>query len=436
MNDPVLAGMVNSTGVLSVKVTKLLSESSIAKILSMVENAIHKKAKTEQFISSFARWYTPFVVLAALLLAVLPPLLVPSQSFSGWLYRALVLLVISCPCALVISIPLGYFGGIGGASKKGVLVKGSNYLDALSAVRTVVFDKTGTLTKGTFSVTDIRPSNGFSETQVLEWAAVGEYHSNHPIALSIKEAHGRPARIPDIGGYEEKAGYGVKAKVNGNTILVGNDRYLHDQNIEHGSCVKEETAVHVAVDGLYAGYISISDSVKEESAAAVEKLKRLGMKTAMLTGDSDSIAKGVKESLGIDEYYAELLPDGKVAVLERIMQGKKSRGKVAFVGDGINDAPVLARADVGIAMGEFGSDAAVEVSDVVLMSDSPLKVVDAVTTARKTRKIVWQNIIFALGVKGVFVVLGVFGVATMWEAVFADVGVAVLAVLNASRALR
>ncbi len=431
--DEVLAGMINQSGVITVKVTRPFSESSISKILEMVENAASRKAETERFITTFAKYYTPFVVFGSLLIAVLPPLLVPGATFREWVYRALVVLVISCPCALVISIPLGYFGGIGGASRRGILVKGSNFLDALTQVRTVVFDKTGTLTKGEFRVTGIFPANGFDAAEVLQNAAHAEYNSNHPVARSVLERYGKEVDLSRIGETEEVPGYGIIAKVDGHEVVAGNDRLLHREQIAHDKCDIEGTVVHVAVDRKYAGYIVISDTLKEDAVAAIEELHKKGVRVVMLTGDNEHAARVVARDLGIREYYAGLLPENKVEHIEKLLHPE---GKVAFVGDGINDAPVLARADVGIAMGALGSDAAIESADVVLMTDSPAKVAEAMEVARRTRRIVWQNILFALGVKGVFIVLGILGVANMWEAVFGDMGVALIAILNATRVMK
>lgn len=432
-NDEVLAGMINQTGLITVKVTRIFGESSISKILEMVENATSKKAETEKFITTFAKYYTPVVVFGALLIAVMPPLLISGATFSDWIYRALVVLVISCPCALVISIPLGYFGGIGGASRRGILVKGSNFLDALTQVKTVVFDKTGTLTKGEFKVSEIVTSNGFDENTILEYAAYAEYNSNHPIAKSILESYNRDFDNSRIGKVEEIPGHGVKAYIDNKVVFAGNDKLLHKGNIEHEKCEIEGTVVHVVIDKKYAGYIVISDNLKDDSIVAIKRLNKKGIKTVMLTGDNQFAAGTFARKLGIKEYYAGLLPENKVEHIERLLN---KNGKVAFVGDGINDAPVLTRADVGIAMGALGSDAAIETADVVLMTDSPSKVADAIDVAKRTRKIIWQNIVFALGVKAVFIVLGVFGIATMWEAVFGDMGVALIAILNATRILK
>ncbi|NCS89315.1 MAG: cadmium-translocating P-type ATPase [Ignavibacteria bacterium] len=439
--DIVLAGMINQSGLLTIRVTKLFSESSISRILELVENAASKKAETEKFITTFAKYYTPVVVFGALFLAVLPPLLFSGQTFSDWIYRALVVLVISCPCALVISIPLGYFGGIGGASQKGILVKGSNYLDALTKIRTVVFDKTGTLTKGEFKVSEVVVKNGFDKEELLRFAAYAESHSNHPIAKSVIEAYGKlvPSGKIDqvsINDVQEISGKGISAKVNGQQVIVGNDKLLHLKNILHDKCEAEGTVIHIAVNSIYAGYIIISDTLKDGAQETISLLKKKNINSVMLTGDNKAAAEFFAKRLGIDKFYYELLPEDKVNHIEQIIQSTAKGNKVAFVGDGINDAPVLARADVGIAMGALGSDAAVETADVVLMTDSPLQVVTAIDVAKKTRKIVWQNIFFALGVKMFFIILGAFGIATMWEAVFGDMGVAVLAILNAMRVLK
>lgn len=439
--DIVLAGMINQSGLLTITVTKLFSESSISRILELVENAASKKAETEKFITTFAKYYTPVVVFGALLLAVLPPLLFTGQTFSDWIYRALVVLVISCPCALVISIPLGYFGGIGRASRRGILVKGSNYLDALTKVKTVVFDKTGTLTKGEFKVAEVVVKNGFDKEELLRLAAYAESHSNHPIAKSVIEAYRKliPSGKIDqvlISDVQEISGKGISAKVNAQQVIVGNDKLLHLENIQHEKCDVEGTVIHIAVDFVYAGYIIISDTLKDDAIETIRLLKEKNINTVMLTGDNKTAAETFAKKLGIDTYYYELLPEDKVDHMEQIIQSSSKGNKVAFVGDGINDAPVLARADVGIAMGALGSNAAVETADVVLMTDSPLQVVTAIDVAKKTRKIVWQNIAFAMGVKLFFILLGAFGIATMWEAVFGDMGVAVLAILNAMRVLK
>jgi len=435
VKDEVMAGMINQSGLLTIKVNKLFGESSVSKILELVENATSQKAQTEKFITTFAKYYTPVVVIGALLLAVLPPLLFAGQTFGDWIYRALVVLVISCPCALVISIPLGYFGGVGLASRKGILVKGSNFLDALTQVTTVVFDKTGTLTKGEFKVSEVVTSNGFSKEEILEYAAYAETHSNHPVAQSITEAYQAKIDITKITQTEEISGHGIKAVVDGKTILAGNDKMLHKENIEHSVCQVDGTVVHVTIDRVYAGYIIISDSLKDDAIEAIENLKAKKIQTVMLTGDNQYAAQAFAKRLGIDRFYSELLPEDKVKYIEQLIAESKG-GKVAFVGDGINDAPVIARADVGIAMGALGSDAAIETADVVLMTDSPSKVALAIDVAKITRNIVWQNIYFAMGIKLAFIVLGVFGIATMWEAVFGDMGVALIAIFNALRILK
>ena len=437
VGEPVLSGMINQSGVLTLRVTKPFNESSISRILELVENASSKKADTEKFITRFARYYTPVVVFLSLAIAILPPLLIPGASQAVWTYRALVLLVISCPCGLVISIPLGYFGGIGGAAKRGILVKGSTFLDALTQVNTVVFDKTGTLTKGNFRVSEVVPQNGFKKHQLLELAAQVESQSNHPVAQSIQQAYGKSVDSSALQDYEEIAGHGIKAKLNGRTVLAGNDRLLHRENIPHDVCDVKGTVAHIAIDSTYAGRIIIADEIKDDAVEAISALKQQGIQTVMLTGDSQSVADTVAQKLGLDHYRAELLPEDKVDALEGFLQSaSKAKKKVVFVGDGINDAPVIARADVGMAMGGLGSDAAIETADVVIMTDAPAKVAEAIFLARRTLRIVWQNIILAMGVKAVFIALGAIGLATLWEAVFADVGVALLAILNAGRILR
>ncbi|RKY94578.1 MAG: cadmium-translocating P-type ATPase [Ignavibacteriae bacterium] len=435
--ENILAGMINKTGILTVEVTKNFNESSISKILELVENASSKKAETEKFITTFARYYTPVIVIIALCIAFLPPLFNSSAQLSDWVYRALVILVISCPCALVISIPLGYFGGIGGASRRGILVKGSNYLDALAKLKTIVFDKTGTLTRGVFKVTRIVPSNGYSESELLKFAAYAEYYSSHPIAQSVKEAFGNEIVAANISNHQEISGQGIKAEVNGDKIIAGNDRMLHTENIKHHICDVEGTVVHIAVNKIYAGYIIISDIIKDDAKQALDDLRKEGVTNiTMFTGDNESSAKIVAAELGIESYKAELLPEDKLTGLEEIISSAETNDKVAFVGDGINDSPVIARADVGIAMGALGSDAAVEAADIVIMTDHLSKIPEAVSIAKRTRNIVLQNIVFALVVKGLFVALGGFGLANMWEAVFADMGVALIAILNATRVLR
>ncbi|MBE8986115.1 heavy metal translocating P-type ATPase [Nostoc sp. LEGE 12450] len=433
----VLAGTINKMGVLSIRVTKLFDDSAIAKILDLVQNAKSKKADTEKFITKFARYYTPIVVFISLAVALLPPLFISGASPSEWIYRALILLVISCPCGLVISIPLGYFGGVGGAARRGILVKGSTFLDTLNAVNTVVFDKTGTLTKGVFKVVKIVALNGYNETELLQLAAKVESHSNHPIAQSILKAYGEKIDEFEVRDYEEIAGYGIRAKVENRVVIAGSDRLLHRENIAHDNCQLEGTVVHLAVDNIYVGYIVIADELKEDARHAIQALKRMGVeRTVMLTGDNQAIASQIAKQLGIDAYEADLLPEEKVNAIEKLLSTAGKHGKVAFVGDGINDAPVIARADVGMAMGGLGSDAAIETADIVIMTDAPSKVAEAIQIARKTRQIVWQNIGFALAIKAVFIGLGILGIATMWEAVFADVGVALLAILNATRAIK
>jgi Cd2+/Zn2+-exporting ATPase len=435
--ETILAGVINQTGSLTVRVTKLFAESSIAKILDLVENASSKKAPTEKFITRFARYYTPIVVFLSLAVAILPPLLIPGATREQWVYRALVLLVISCPCGLVISIPLGYFGGVGGAAKRGILVKGSTFLDTLTDVKTVIFDKTGTLSEGVFQVTQVSPYNGYSEKEILTVAAIAESQSNHPVARSILEAYDGAITDSDVTDYEEIPGHGISAKVRGMSILAGNDRLLHREQIEHDTCNVEGTVVHLAIDRKYAGYILIADRIKEDAARAIAQLKQAGVaETVMLTGDNRVVARNVADKLGLDTYKAELLPEDKVEAIEEYLYKSNKKSKVAFVGDGINDAPVIARADVGMAMGALGSDAAIETADVVLMTDAPSKVAEAIGIARKTHTIVCQNIILAMAVKGLFILLGAIGIATLWEAVFADVGVALMAILNATRVLR
>ncbi len=433
--EEILSGMLNLSGVLKVQVTKELSESTISRILELVENASARKAKTEKFITRFAHYYTPAVVGLAALIALVPPI-VTGGAFTPWIYRALVVLVISCPCALVLSIPLGYFGGIGRAARDGILVKGSNFLDALKDATIVAFDKTGTLTKGVFKVTKVETRNGFSEEEIIKFAALAEAHSNHPIASAIKEAYGKEINEVETMEYEEIAGHGVRARMDGVEVMVGNDRLLHRFNVEHDTCCVKGTVAHVVISGKYAGYIIISDEIKGDAPDAVKELKRLGVKkVVMVTGDSRDVAEEIAKQIGLDGFYAELLPGDKVKVIEELDRDKRG-GKLAFVGDGINDAPVLARADVGVAMGALGSDATVETADVVIMDDKPSKLPKGIRIARKTQRIVWQNIIFALGVKLAFINLGILGEATMWEAVFADVGVALIAVFNAMRILR
>lgn len=441
----VLAGMINGQGLLTVKVLKEYQDSSVARILNLVEKAGERKAPVEEFVTVFSHYYTPIVVGLAVLIAVAPPLILSGATFSQWFYRALVLLVISCPCALMVSIPLGYFGGIGGASRNGILVKGANFLDALAKLDTVVFDKTGTLTKGVFLVTEIAPRNNFFKEELLAAVAGAEVHSNHPIAQSIRKIYqeviGKDPSGEQVQNYREIPGHGISATVNGRKVLAGNDRLLHRENIEHQDedCNIIGTSVYVAIDGKYAGYILISDELKEDAKETIGRLKRLGVrKTVMLTGDEKTVAERIGLELGIDLYYAELLPEDKVSKVEELEKELRNRRKqkLAFIGDGINDAPVITRADIGVAMGGLGSDAAIEAADIVLMEDTPSKLALGVEIARRTRNIVRQNIYMALGVKGFFIFLGALGVADIWEAVFADVGVTVLAVLNAGRTLK
>ena len=431
----VISGCINQTGILTIQTTKKYGESTVAKILDLVENASDKKGKTENFISRFARYYTPIVVFAAIALAILPPL-VTGQPFSVWIYRALTFLVISCPCALVISIPLSFFGGIGGASKIGVLVKGSNYLESLAHTEVVVFDKTGTLTKGSFAVSQIKAID-MKEEQLLELAAYAEDYSNHPISQSIQKAYGKKIDNSRISDVQEIAGHGVRAVIDGKTVLAGNAKLMNGENIVYTPSDAIGTVIYLACNGKYAGYIVIEDEVKADAPAAIRALKEVGVrKTVMLTGDADAVGKKVAQKLGLDQAYTELLPADKVDRVEDLLKQKSEKGKLVFVGDGINDAPVLARADVGIAMGGLGSDAAIEAADVVLMTDEPSKIAAVMKIARKTIGIANQNIVFALGVKFLVLVLGALGYANMWAAVFADVGVSVIAILNAIRAMR
>ena len=433
--DAVISGCINIGGLLRVRVSKPYGESTVAKILDLVENSSSKKARAENFITRFARIYTPLVVMAAVLLAVLPPLLF-QEAWGIWIQRALIFLVISCPCALVISIPLGFFGGIGGASRRGILVKGSNYLEALSRAEIVVFDKTGTLTKGTFTVTAVHPDI-LPEDRLLELAALAESYSDHPISRSLREAYHKEIDASRVTGTEDIPGHGVSARVDGRLVQAGSGKLMERMGIPCRNCHRTGTIVHVAVDGEYAGHIVIADEIKPDAADAVAALKSQGVrKTVMLTGDQPAVGESVAEALGINEVHAGLLPADKVDHVEQLLGEKHGRGTLAFVGDGINDAPVLSRADIGIAMGALGSDAAIEAADVVLMDDKPSKIADAIRISRKTRRIVQQNIVFALGVKLLVLVLGACGVASMWAAVFADVGVSVLAILNAMRALR
>ena len=434
----IISGCINESGVLRVEVTKEFDDSTVARILELVENASSKKAQVENFITRFARYYTPAVVIAAALLAVVPPLAL-GAGFGPWIQRACIFLVISCPCALVISVPLSFFGGIGAASRNGVLVKGSNYLEALAQMDTIVFDKTGTLTKGEFKVTEIRPS-GMSGEELLRLAALAEHYSNHPISLSIRDAYekaGGRMNLSSIGKNEEISGHGVRTEIDGSVVLAGNGRLMEAERIAYEPCESIGTVVYLARDGVFAGTIVISDTVKEYAAQAIRDLKQAGVKrTVMLTGDRKAVGEAVAEKLGLDEVFTELLPADKVEQVERLLDGQAEGRKLAFVGDGINDAPVLTRADIGIAMGSMGSDAAIEAADVVLMDDDPARISVVVRISRKTLSIVKQNIVFALGVKALVLGLGAFGMANMWEAVFADVGVSVIAILNAMRALK
>ena len=434
--DEALSGCINQSGLLTLKVTKSFGESTVSKITDLVENASARKAPTENFITTFARYYTPVVVGMAAVLAIIPPLVL-GGGWSEWLRRGFVFLIVSCPCALVISIPLTFFGGIGAASKRGVLVKGSNYLEALNKVSVVVFDKTGTLTKGVFEVANIIPAAGYQKEQVLEYAAQAESYSNHPIAKSILATYGKPIDQKQFSGFEEISGHGISVMVQGKKVLAGNSKLMESEKIAYAACDAAGTKFYVAADGSYVGCILIADEVKPDSKCAIAELKKIGVeKTVMLTGDNERIGKSVADELGLDAYYAQLLPDQKVEKLEMLDKQKRQGSKLAFVGDGINDAPVLARADVGIAMGGLGSDAAIEAADVVLMTDEPSKLVEAIDVAKATKRIVMQNIVIALGIKSVFLVLGALGMAGMWEAVFGDVGVTIIAVLNAMRILK
>ena len=450
--DDVLSGFINKNGLIEIEVTKVFSESTVSKILYLVENAGSKKSKTENFITKFARYYTPAVVITALIVAIIPPLLIQGATFSDWIYRALIFLVVSCPCALVISIPLGFFGGIGGASRHGILIKGTNYLEVLNNLESVVMDKTGTLTKGIFKVTEVNAENNIkindfqnnktelTKPLLLKYAAHIEKFSNHPIAQSIvAEYENSVSKVDEnvVKDFEEISGFGIKVNINNHQFLAGNSKLMNLENITFDKKENLGTAIYLAADGKYIGNILISDEVKEDSARAIKGMKENGVKEiVMLTGDNEAIGKNIAKKLGIDKVFTELLPDEKVEKLEKIYKSKSEKGKVAFVGDGINDAPVLARADLGIAMGGAGSDAAIEAADVVIMNDEPSKIVTAIKIAKKTKEIVWQNITIAFAVKIIVMILGLFGDATMWEAVFADVGVALLAVLNATRVLR
>lgn len=436
VGDEILSGAINNNGVLKVKVNKEFGESTVSRILELVENASNKKAPTEKFITKFSKVYTPIVVVIAILVAVIPPLVISGETFSVWIYRALSLLVVSCPCALVVSIPLGFFSGIGAASKKGILVKGGNYLEALKDSEIVVFDKTGTLTKGVFNVTEINPKN-ISKEELLEITAMGESHSNHPIAISIAKAYGKEINKEEIKDYKEISGHGIEVTINDNDVLLGNVKLMKVNNIEFDEIDSIGTIVYVAINGQYKGNIVISDEIKENVDIALRELKNVGIKkTVMLTGDNKRVAEKVAKSIGIDEVYSELLPGDKVSKVEEILDKNNQKGKVLFVGDGINDAPVLARADIGVAMGGIGSDAAIEAADVVLMKDKVEAIAEAIRVSRRTNKILWQNIIFSLGVKIIVMILVVLGLTNMWAAVFADVGVTLIAVLNSMRIIR
>ena len=436
INDEILSGGINTSGVLKVKVTKKFGESTVSRILEMVENAASKKADTEKFITKFAKVYTPIVVVLAILIAVIPSIFIKGALFSTWLYRALVFLVVSCPCALVVSVPLGFFAGIGGASKKGVLVKGSNYLELLKDLETVVFDKTGTLTEGVFSVTEIN-TNGIDKEKLIEVAAMAESFSNHPIAISIIKEYGKEIDREVIKEYKEISGHGIKAVINNDEVLVGNAKLMNEFNISYNEVDSIGTVVYCALNGEFKGSIVISDKIKENAAEALIRLKKAGVKkTVMLTGDNKRTAYKVGKKINIDEVHSELLPLDKVKEVEELLKRSNKNGKLAFVGDGVNDAPVLARADIGIAMGGIGSDAAIEAADIVLMKDDINALVDAINVSKKTNKILWQNIIFALSIKVLVMVLGTFGIANMWTAVFADVGVTIIAIINSTRCFR
>ena len=436
VGDKAVSGCINTNGLLKIRTEKEFKESTVSKILELVEHASSKKAKTEKFITKFAKYYTPAVVCLAVLLAILPPLLIEGSQFMDWFKRALTFLVISCPCALVISVPLGFFGGIGGASKEGILIKGSNYIEALANTKAVAFDKTGTLTKGTFKVTELHPSETTTKEDLLKYTAFAENYSNHPIALSIKEAYGNiidTSRIKDV---KEIAGQGIKALVDNSEILAGNSKLMKSNNIKIPKIECLGTIIYTSIDGEFAGYIIISDELKEDSKKAISSLNKIGIKTIMLTGDNKNTAEMISQELGISEFHSELFPEEKVQQIEELIKHKNPKTSVIFVGDGINDAPVLTRADVGVAMGALGSDAAIEAADVVIMDDKPSKISKAIKISQKTITIVKQNIVFALGVKAIFLICGALGFVTMWGAVFADVGVALIAVINSLRTLK
>ena len=434
--EDVLSGCINLDGLIKIEVTKEYGESTVSKILDLVENASSKKSKSENFITKFAKYYTPIVVIIALILAIFPPLLIPGANFSDWIYRALSFLVVSCPCALVISIPLSFFGGIGGASKMGVLVKGSNYLEALANTEITVFDKTGTLTKGVFEVQKVNAID-MSEEELLEVSAYAENFSNHPISKSIKKKYNKPVDEKQIIDYQEISGLGIVAKIGEQDVIVGNEKLMKEKQIEFTKCTDVGTILYVAIQGKYAGYILISDKIKEDAKYTIEQLKKNNIKqTVMLTGDRKDVGENVAKQIGIDKVYTELLPDGKVQKVEELLKTKSEKGKLAFVGDGINDAPVLALADIGIAMGGLGADSAIEAADIVIMTDEPSKIVNAIKLSKKTMRIVKENIIFAIAIKILVLILAAFGLSTMWEAVFADVGVSIIAIINALRALK
>ena len=436
ISDEVLSGCINVHGVIKIKVTKEFGESTVSKILDLVENASSKKSKSENFITKFAQYYTPIVVIIAVILAIIPPIFIQDATFSEWIYRALSFLVVSCPCALVISIPLSFFGGIGGASKMGILIKGSNYLEAISNTETIVFDKTGTLTEGVFEVQKVN-AIGISQEELLKLTAYAEDYSNHPIAMSVKKAYNQEIDKKQIIKIQELSGLGIDAKIGEQDVLVGNEKLMNKYSINFTKSDEIGTILYIAVNGKYAGYILIADKIKKDSALAIKNLKKNNVKqTVMLTGDRKAVGENVAKQLGIDKVYTELLPDGKVEKVEELLKAKSEKGKLAFVGDGINDAPVLALADIGIAMGGLGSDAAIEAADVVLMTDEPSKIVDAIHLSKRTMRIVRENIVFAISVKVLVLILSALGISTLWEAVFADVGVSIIAIINALRVLR
>ena len=434
--DEVLSGCINQNGLLTIKVKKEFGESTVSKILELVENASSKKSKSENFISKFAKYYTPIVVITAVLLATIPPFIFKDGLFIDWLYRALTFLVVSCPCALVISIPLGFFGGIGGASKMGILVKGSNYLETLSKAEIVVFDKTGTLTKGVFKVQKVHPID-ISKEELIELVAYAESYSNHPISVSIREAYGKEIEHNRIEKIQELPGLGVVAKVDEKQILIGNEKLMQQKKIQYSKCEEIGTIIYIAIENKYAGYIVIADEIKEDAKKAIKELKKNNInKIIMLTGDKKEVGESVAKKLGINQVYTELLPDGKVEKMEKLLKETSQTGKLVFVGDGINDAPVLALSDIGIAMGGLGADSSIEAADIVIMTDEPSKIVNAIKISKKTMRIVKENIIFAISIKVAVLILSAFGLSNMWEAVFADVGVSIIAILNALRALK